>query len=262
MPRANRSFLPGHVWHLTHRCHLQEFLLKFTRDRLRWRHWLLQARMRYGLCVLNYIVTSNHIHLLVRDQGLGEIARSMQLIAGRTAQEYNHRKGRAGAYWRDRYHATAVESGSHLARCITYIDLNMVRAGAVAHPREWQPSGYHEIQHPRRHHGIIDHQALQDLLGFDSLVTLQRQHAEWVTAALQGPPPARDAGWTEGLAVGSAGFVAGVCAKLGAKPGRHRIVRQEDSYRLQEVAGSYKRDFEAEKQDWGPEITLFSGESS
>ena len=21
MPRANRHFLPGHVWHITHRCH-------------------------------------------------------------------------------------------------------------------------------------------------------------------------------------------------------------------------------------------------
>ena len=27
MPRANRHFLPGHVWHITHRCHRKEFLL-------------------------------------------------------------------------------------------------------------------------------------------------------------------------------------------------------------------------------------------
>lgn len=30
MPRANRHRLPGHVWHVTHRCHCQQFLLKFT----------------------------------------------------------------------------------------------------------------------------------------------------------------------------------------------------------------------------------------
>lgn len=28
MPRANRCFLPNHVWHITHRCHKKEFLLK------------------------------------------------------------------------------------------------------------------------------------------------------------------------------------------------------------------------------------------
>ena len=31
MPRANRYFLPGHVWHITHRCHKKEFLLKFQK---------------------------------------------------------------------------------------------------------------------------------------------------------------------------------------------------------------------------------------
>lgn len=33
MPRAHRHFLPNHVWHVTHRCHEREFLLKFDRDR-------------------------------------------------------------------------------------------------------------------------------------------------------------------------------------------------------------------------------------
>ena len=75
-----------------------------------------------------YMVTSNHIHLLVRDTGGQVIAQSMQLIAGRTAQEYNQRKGRRGAFWEDRYHATAIEADVHLHRCLAYIDLNMVRA--------------------------------------------------------------------------------------------------------------------------------------
>jgi len=40
MPRTKRYFLPGHVWHITHRCHKQELLLKFQRDRPAWRYWL------------------------------------------------------------------------------------------------------------------------------------------------------------------------------------------------------------------------------
>jgi putative transposase len=104
VPRANRYHLPQYVWHITHRCHRQQFLLKFVRDRQAWIRWLYAARKRFGLCVLDYTVTANHIHLLVRDQGRGEIARSMQLVAGRTAQAYNARKNRHGAVWEDRYH--------------------------------------------------------------------------------------------------------------------------------------------------------------
>jgi len=55
MPRASRHYIPGHVWHITHRCHKKEFLLKFARDRRRYLRWLFEARKRYGLSVLNYI---------------------------------------------------------------------------------------------------------------------------------------------------------------------------------------------------------------
>jgi len=81
------------------------------------------------------MVTSNQIHLLVVDDGDGDvIPRTMQLVAGRTGQEFNQRKDRKGAFWDDRYHATAKERGDHLFRCLVYIDLNMVRAGVVDHP--------------------------------------------------------------------------------------------------------------------------------
>ena len=82
MPRANRHFLPGHIWHITHRCHKKEFLLKFARDRACWIHWLFEARKRYGLQVLNYMVTSNHVHLLVKDMELDVIPKSMHCHAG------------------------------------------------------------------------------------------------------------------------------------------------------------------------------------
>ncbi len=95
MARAKRHYIPGQVWHLTHRCHKREFLLKFARDKRRFLQWLFEAKRRYGLTMLNYAVTSNHIHLVVVDDGDRDtIARSIQLVAGRCAQEYNERKKR------------------------------------------------------------------------------------------------------------------------------------------------------------------------
>ncbi|VAX09137.1 Transposase and inactivated derivatives [hydrothermal vent metagenome] len=139
MARANRYHLPGQVWHITHRCHKKEFLLKFALDRKRWLQWLFEARKRYGLDILNYTVTSNHVHLLVIDGEREVIPKSLQLIAGKTAQEFNRRKGRKGAFWEDRYHATAMEAGEHFLRCLVYIDLNMVRNG----------DDHYELREPR-----------------------------------------------------------------------------------------------------------------
>ncbi|ODS30766.1 MAG: hypothetical protein SCARUB_04128 [Candidatus Scalindua rubra] len=121
MARANRHYIPNYVWYITHRCHKKEFFLKFLKDRKRWIHWLFEAKKRFGLRILNYAVTSNHIHLLVIDSGSEVIPNSIQLIAGKTAQEFNRRKNRKGAFWEDRYHATAIETDKHLTRCLVYI---------------------------------------------------------------------------------------------------------------------------------------------
>ena len=106
--------------------------------------------------MLDYVITSNHIHLLVKDRGDDAIARSMQFVAGRTGQEFNQRKLRQGAFWEDRYHATAVDTDEHLHRCLVYIDLNMVRAGVVGHPCDWPHGGYREIQSPPERYSLID----------------------------------------------------------------------------------------------------------
>jgi putative transposase len=57
MPRANRDFSTRDVRHITHCYHRRVFLLKFARDRRRYLHWLFEVKKRFGLAVLNYVVT-------------------------------------------------------------------------------------------------------------------------------------------------------------------------------------------------------------
>lgn len=239
MPRANRYFLPGHLWHITHRCHKKEFLLKFVKDRQRWLYWLFEARKRYGLCVLNYVVTSNHIHLLVKDTGESVIPRSLQLIAGRTAQEFNQRKGRKGAYWEDRYHATAVGTDEHLLKCLVYIDLNMVRAGVVKHPAEWRHGGYHEIQSPPQRYRLIDISALMELCDTDTLAELQWQREQAVARELMAGRTQRDTSWAESIAVGSESFIDRVSKSLGIKAIHRRARKEDDKFSIKEAKESY-----------------------
>lgn len=257
MPRANRHHLPGHSWHITHRCHKREFLLKFTKDKQRWLHWLYEAKKRFGLCVLNYAVTSNHIHLLVFDSKKDVIPKSIQLIAGRTGQEYNQRKNRKGAYWEDRYHATAVETGNHLIKCLVYIDLNMVRAGAVSHPSEWDFGGYNEIQNCKQRYTLINRQKLMDMLGILDNEQLCRSYRKWVQAILSNGSNIRDKKWTESIAVGDRGFVRGTQTKLGIKARGRNVVENNDSYELKESQIPYGHVFAPKKGTLSQENSYF-----
>ncbi len=58
MARAKRHYIPGQVWHLTHRCHKREFLLRFAKDKRRFLQWLFEAKRRYGLTIFNYVITA------------------------------------------------------------------------------------------------------------------------------------------------------------------------------------------------------------
>ena len=155
----------------------------------------------------------------------------MQLIAARTGQEYNRRKGRKGAYWEDRYHATAVDTEDYLDRCLVDIYLNRVRAGVVSHPAQWSACGYREIQDPPPHYRITDVPVLMDLLGVRDLPNLQRTRRHWVEEALQTDRKQCEGHWTESLAVDNRAFLEGVRPEFDSSTYRFselnvRIVRE------------------------------------
>ncbi|MBD3392109.1 MAG: transposase [Chitinivibrionales bacterium] len=229
MPRASRNRVPNRIWHITHRCHNRNFLLRAERTRLKWLTWLFESRKRYNICVLNYAVTCNHVHLLVYDdEGLSSIPKSLQLTAGCTAQAYNSAHSRRGAFWEDRYHATAVESGLHLLRCIAYIDLNMVRANVVSHPLEWPHCGYSEIQRGKRRYQLIDYECLMSLLDAPNHEALRRTNREIVDAVLHEGRLQREGFWSESIAVGGQKFIEQMKKSLGQR-GRMEQTTEDES---------------------------------
>lgn len=245
MPRANRCFMPGLVWHITHRCHQKEFLLKFAKIRQRYTTWLYQARRRFDVEILNYTITSNHTHIIVRGEGGNKgISAMMQLAAGRTAQEYNAQKQRKGAFWEDRFHATAIETGAYLQRCLLYVDLNMVRAGVVKHPQEWVHGGYHEIQGRKRRNTIINLPALMDTLEICSVEALRAAHSEWVAEALRQGVLEREGFWTESVAVGGSAFTQAAQSLLEEKGRRRDVTLDGDVYVVKEEEADYRAVFD------------------
>lgn len=244
MARAKLYYLRGNIWHLTQRCHNREFLLKFSRDRKRWLQWLFEAKKRYGLTILNYTVTSNHIHLLVYDDG-GKyvIPRSILLVASRTAREYNQRKGRRGAFWEDHYHATAIENEEHLHQCMVYIDLNMVRAGVVNHPADWPFTGYNEILSDRERYRLIDKLKLQELLGVENEQKLKEIYREQIEESLSKGNLERESCWTESVAVGSMKFIEKIKNELGIRTAHRKIIGTNKLYELRESGKSYTLNF-------------------
>jgi putative transposase len=202
---------------------------------------LFEAKKRHDLSILNFIVTSNHIHLIISsNDNKTSIPRAIQFIAGRTGQEYNRRKGRKGAFWDDRYHATAIQAGDHLWRCMVYVDLNMVRAGCVDHPRKWKWSGYHEIQKPKKRYRLIDHDRLCRVLNYDNYESLAKTHRQWVESQLLCGLQ-RQEHYSRSIAVGNEVYIRHVQQVFGVRAvGRRAFKTVADEFQLRETISKYK----------------------
>lgn len=207
MPRATRYLQDGYLYHLTHRCLDGEFFLRFARERDAYREWLRVGARRYGVPVLGYTITSNHVHVVVEATNRYAVADMMKLAAGAVAQSRNRRKTREGSMWEHPYQCTRVQDGRHLLNCLRYIDLNMVRAGKVSHPAQWRWNAYDELTGQRLRYRIIDQERLLCLTGFATLRDFAGFHDARIEESLCQGHLRREAVWTEAVAIGDREFV-------------------------------------------------------
>ena len=215
MPKANRYFEAGLHYHLTHRCHDGAFLFRFACDRDAYMDMLRERSKKYKVPVLGYCITSNHVHLLVEAPSQDGIGHFMDALEGDFAQRYNNRKKRRGAFWNGRYHATAIESTHHLWQCLLYIDLNMVRAGVVAHPESWRWCACPELTGQRKRYRVVNFATFERVFGRHPKEDGFSDHyADLIADKLQGEDLVRDPIWSESLAVGRTSFIESLKSKI------------------------------------------------
>ena len=96
---------------------------------------------RFAWNVLDWVVMTNHVHLVVQ---LDEptLSDGMERLIGLHAKRWNWLEDERGHVYMGRYRSLVVDSSSYLATLTRYIDLNPVRAGLCQHPAEYVWSGY------------------------------------------------------------------------------------------------------------------------
>ena len=165
---------------------------------------------RYKVDVLDYIITNNHVHLLIKIKDGSEVSEGLRYLHGRMGQWYNIQTDQSGSFWGDRFHATRIQSGKHLGACLFYIDLNMVRAGVVDHPSQWEYGSYNEFTGKTQRCCIINKEQLLNSLCFDNDFS---RFTRWYQATLEDElgrmERNRQAFWSQATAVGDKEWLHG-----------------------------------------------------
>jgi REP element-mobilizing transposase RayT len=141
MARPLRIQFPGGLYHVTARGNGRQALFADDTDRERFLIVLTRVVARYRLLCHAHCLMGNHYHLLLETPD-ANLSSAMRQLNGVYSQAFNRRHERPGHVLEGRFHAQVVDKDAYLREVCRYIVLNPVRAGLVAHPREWPWSSY------------------------------------------------------------------------------------------------------------------------
>ena len=153
MPRSPRLDLPGIAQHVIQRGNDRQPCFFTADDYRRYLRYLTEIALREGCAIHAYVLMTNHAHLLVTPAAKGGIGRMMQALGRRYVRHVNQTYRRSGTLWEGRYKACLVASDAHLLQCHRYIELNPLRAGIAADPRDYRWSSH-------RHNAFGEHDPL------------------------------------------------------------------------------------------------------
>ena len=142
MPRAARIDLPGIPHHLITRGNNRSTCFFRDQDRRIYLRYLGEAAAAAECEIHAFTLMSNHVHLLATGRSGGAISRMMHLVGTRYARYVNGVQGRTGSLYEGRFKSGPVETARYFLTCMRYIELNAVRAGMVAAPRDYEWSSF------------------------------------------------------------------------------------------------------------------------
>ncbi len=168
MPRLPRYAAPGLPQHVIQRGNNRSACFAVDADYRFFRDCLWTASEQHGCRIHAYVFMTNHVHLLMTPTSDTAIGKVMQSVGRRYVQRFNTTYGRTGTLWEGRYKATVIETESYLFACYQYIELNPVRAGLVANPRDY-PWSSHRANAFGRHDRLVSPHDSYLALGRDEI---------------------------------------------------------------------------------------------
>ena len=244
MARPLRIQFRGGLYHVTARGNGRQTLFADDADRERFLIVLTRAVARYRLLCHAYCLMGNHYHLLLETPE-ANLSRAMRQLNGVYSQAFNRRHERPGHVLEGRFHAQVVDKDAYLREVCRYIVLNPVRAGLVAHPREWPWSSYRATAGQAPVPPFLTVDWVLSLAGTVARSEAERLYSQFVDAGLCEMATSLEPAGSR-LLVGDAGGLDPVRERIGGASTLHEVPRAQRFALRPDLAAVFAR---VESQD-------------
>ena len=207
MARLPRLTLPGYPHHVIQRGNNRQPIFTSTADYRTLLRLLDENSKKFDVAVHAYVLMSNHFHLLATPETADGLPQMMQAVGRSYVRYFNDLQGRSGTLWEGRYRSTLIQTDRYLLTCMAYIDLNPVRAGLAADPKDYPWSSYGHYSGLRTDKLIAPHPLFWSL--GNTPFSREAAYAEMVRAGISTDQQALlTQSVLSGWALGEANFVA------------------------------------------------------
>ncbi|PUU86586.1 MAG: hypothetical protein CI948_2792 [Halanaerobium sp.] len=141
MPRKNRVWYPGAIYHIVSRGNRQGHLFRDNRDYTFYLEILKKIKEECNYSLLSYCLMTNHIHLQIKTEK-DPIWKIMHRINLFYARYFNYKYDLKGHVFQGRYHSKVIEDDFYNIGVSRYIHLNPVEASIVENADEYNRSSY------------------------------------------------------------------------------------------------------------------------
>jgi putative transposase len=141
MPKGLERYQQCGGFHfITFSCFHRQPLLAGTRSCEIFEQELESVRKRYGLVIAGYVLMPEHVHLLLGEPSVANLATALQVLKQKTSRRL--KKLGQEHFWQRRYYDFNVHNPDKTTEKLRYMHRNPVKRGLVEKPEQWPWSSF------------------------------------------------------------------------------------------------------------------------
>jgi len=162
MSRQRRQLSQFGLYHIIFRGIGRQNIFEESIDYEKLKEILKKVKDEMKFEIYAYCFMTNHVHLFIKENNMGEISKIMSKILSHYATWFNIKYLRSGALFSNRYKSEPVNDERYYLGLMRYIHQNPIKAGITNRINNYPHSSYHDYIH--EDDGITDTDFLLEML--------------------------------------------------------------------------------------------------
>ena len=127
MGRQARQYSQSGLYHIVFRGMNRHNIFEEEKDFIKIKDIIKSLKKEMQFEIYAFCLMTNHVHILLKENNIGDISVILKRLLTRYAGWYNRRYTRSGALIANRYKSQTIEKDEYLISLVRYIHQNQIR---------------------------------------------------------------------------------------------------------------------------------------